>query len=262
MILADSHAHLYAQEFDVDRKNMIQRAINNGIKYFFLPNIDEESIAPMLQMEMDYPELCFPMMGLHPCSVKENVIEQLNLIEGWLKRRSFIGVGETGLDFYWDITFKNEQIISFEKHIEWAIKYKLPLIIHTRNSFEDTFNLVQKHHCKDLRGIFHCFSGTFEDAEKIMSLKTFKMGIGGVLTFKNSGLDRVVEQIPLEYLVLETDAPYLAPVPHRGKRNEPAFLEQIAFKLAQIKKIDVQTLSRITTENTLELFKISNNAKS
>lgn len=261
MILADSHAHLYAQEFDVDRSSMIQRAVNNGVKYFFLPNIDEESIAPMLQMEMDYPEKCFPMMGLHPCSVKENVNEQLNLIEEWFKKRNFIGVGETGLDYYWDATYKKEQIISFEKHIAWAIEFNLPLIIHTRNSFEDTFNLVQKHHSKDIRGIFHCFSGTIEDAEKIMSLKTFKMGIGGVLTFKNSGLDKVVEQIPIEYLVLETDAPYLAPVPHRGKRNEPAFLEQIAFKLAQIKKIDVQTLSRITTENTLELFNISSNAK-
>lgn len=260
MILADSHAHLYAEEFNADRKSMMQHAINNGINYFFLPNIDEDSIAPMLQMEMDYPEKCFPMMGLHPCSVKENVNEQLALIEHWLKKRNFIGVGETGLDYYWDTTFKKEQIISFEKHIAWAIEYKLPLIIHTRNSFEDTFNLVQKHNCKELKGIFHCFSGTAEDAEKIMSLETFKMGIGGVVTFKNSGLDKVVEQIPLDFLVLETDAPYLAPVPHRGKRNEPAFLEQIAFKLAQIKNIDVQTLSEITTKNTLQLFNISANA--
>ena len=261
MILADSHAHLYAEEFNADRKSVMQHAINNGVKYFFLPNIDEDSIAPMLQMEKDYPEKCFPMMGLHPCSVKENVVEQLNLIESWLRKKIFIGVGETGLDYYWDITFKKEQIFSFEKHIAWAIEYKLPLIIHTRNSFEDTFNLVQKHHCKELKGIFHCFSGTAEDAEKIMSLETFKMGIGGVVTFKNSGLDKVVEQIPLDYLVLETDAPYLAPVPHRGKRNEPAFLEQIAFKLAQIKNIDVQTLSEITTQNTLQLFNISANAK-
>lgn len=261
MILADSHTHLYAEEFNSDRKSMMQHAINNGVKYFFLPNIDEESIAPMLQMEMDYPEKCFSMMGLHPCSVKENVVEQLHLIENWLRKKTFIGVGETGLDYYWDISFKKEQIFSFEKHIKWAIEFDLPLIIHTRNSFDDTFNLVQKHHCKELKGIFHCFSGTLKDAEKIMSLKTFKMGIGGVVTFKNSGLDKVVEQIPLDYLVLETDAPYLAPVPHRGKRNEPAFLEKIAFKLAQIKNIDVQTLSEITTQNTLQIFNISANAK-
>lgn len=261
MILADSHTHLYAVEFNADRKSMMQRAINNGVNYFFLPNIDEESIAPMLQMEMDYPEKCFPMIGLHPCSVKEDVVEQLNLIESWLRKRNFIGVGETGLDYYWDTSFKKEQIISFEKHIQWAIEFNLPLVIHTRNSFEDTFNLVQKHHCKELKGIFHCFSGTLKDAEKILSLKTFKMGIGGVVTFKNSGLDKVVEQIPLDYLVLETDAPYLAPVPHRGKRNEPAFLEQIAFKLAQIKNIDVQTLSEITTQNTLQIFNMSANAK-
>lgn len=261
MILADSHAHLYAEEFNADRNSMMQHAINNGIQYFFLPNIDEDSIEPMLQMEKDFPGKCFPMMGLHPCSVKENVNEQLTLIENWLRKKEFVGVGETGLDYYWDTTFKKEQIISFEKHIEWAIEFKLPLIIHTRNSFEDTFSLVQKHHCDDLKGIFHCFSGNAEDAEKVMSLKTFKMGIGGVLTFKNSGLDKVVENIPLDFLVLETDSPYLAPVPHRGKRNEPAFLEQIAFKLAQIKSIDVQTLSENTTKNTLELFNIPSNAK-
>ncbi len=256
MILADSHAHLYAEEFNADRNSMMQHAINNGVKYFFLPNIDEDSIEPMLQMEKEFPGKCFPMMGLHPCSVNENINEQLALIELWLRKKHFVGVGESGLDYYWDSTFKKEQIISFEKHIRWAIEFKLPLIIHTRNSFEDTFNLVQKYICEDLKGIFHCFSGSLEEAEKIMSLKSFKMGIGGVLTFKNSGLDKVVENIPLEFLVLETDSPYLAPVPHRGKRNEPAFLEQIAFKLAQIKNIDVQTLSEITTKNTLELFNI------
>jgi TatD DNase family protein len=261
MILADSHAHLYAEEFNADRNAMMQNAVNNGVQYFFLPNIDEDSIRPMLQMEKDFPGKCFPMMGLHPCSVKENIHEQLALIENWLRKKAFVGVGETGLDYYWDTTFKKEQIISFEKHIEWAIEFKSPLIIHTRNSFEDTFRLVQKHHCDDLKGVFHCFSGNAEDAEKVMSLKNFKMGIGGVLTFKNSGLDKVVENIPLDFLVLETDSPYLAPVPHRGKRNEPAFLEQIAFKLAQIKNIDVQTLSEITTKNTLELFNIPSNAK-
>jgi TatD DNase family protein len=259
MILADSHAHLYAEEFNVDRNDMMQHAINNGVHYFFLPNIDEDSIEPMLQMEKEYPGKCFAMMGLHPCSVKENVNQQLQLIESWLNKRDFVGIGETGLDFYWDATFKKEQLKSFEKHIEWAISFKLPLIIHTRNSFEETFNLIKKYQCNDLRGIFHCFSGSMVDAEKIMSLKTFKLGIGGVLTFKNSGLDKVVENIPLEYIVLETDSPYLAPVPHRGKRNEPAFLEQIAFKLAQLKKIDVQTLSNITTNNTLELFNIKSN---
>lgn len=261
MILADSHAHLYSEEFNDDRKSIMQRAINNGVKYFFLPNIDEDSIMPMLQMVEEYPGMCFPMMGLHPCSVKENVNEQLALIESWLRKKQFVAVGETGLDYYWDTTYKKEQIISFEKHIEWAIEFKLPLIIHTRNSFYDTFSLVQKHICDDLKGIFHCFTGSMEDAEKIMLLKTFKIGIGGVLTFKNSGLDKVVEHIPLEFLVLETDAPYLAPVPHRGKRNEPAYLEQIAYKLAQVKNIDVKTLSQITTQNTLALFNISTHAK-
>lgn len=252
-MLIDTHTHLYAEEFDADRGLVIKKAIASGIKKFYLPNIDSSSIDVMLQLEKDFPENCFPMMGLHPCSVKENVEEELKIVEAWLNKRKFCAIGEIGIDLYWDKTFFEQQKAAFKKQIDWALQFNYPIIIHCREAFDEIFEILSSY--KTLpKGIFHCFSGNLEQAHKVISLGNFKLGIGGVVTFKNSGLDKVVEQIELQHLVLETDSPYLAPNPHRGKRNESGYLIQIAEKVSNLKNISIAELGEITSKNASEIF--------
>lgn len=253
MILTDTHTHLYAQEFDVDRSAMIKRAIDSGISRLFLPNIDCQSIQPMLDLVWAFPENCFPMMGLHPCSVDEHVEAQLFQIQKWLKKRKFYAIGEIGLDYYWSLDFKEQQISAFKKQLQWAIQFNLPVVIHSRNSTADVISVLKEINHSKLKGIFHCFSGTEEEAKEIVSLG-FYLGIGGVLTFKNSGLDKAIENIPIEHLVLETDAPYLAPIPYRGKRNESVYLIEVAKKLAELKHTSIENVAKITTENSKKIF--------
>lgn len=254
-VFTDTHTHLYAEEFAADRDNLLQEAIHQGLSRFFLPNIDSASIEPMLELERNYPGTCFPMMGLHPCSVKENWESEMALVEEWLGKRKFAAVGEMGIDLYWDKTFVEEQKIVFKKQVELANTYKLPIVIHSRDSFEMIYELLQETRKESPQGIFHCFTGTREQAERAMQMG-FHLGIGGVLTFKNSGLDKVVETIGLEHLVLETDAPYLAPVPHRGKRNLPVYVKLVAERLAQLHGKTVEEIASITTENSRRIFNV------
>ena len=251
-MLIDTHTHLYLDKFKPDRKEVIERAEEAGIKKFFLPNIDSNSIDSMLQMEVDFPEKCFAMMGLHPCSVKENYQDELQIVQEWLQKRKFCAVGEIGIDLYWDKTFFEQQKKAFLTQVEWAIDLKLPIVIHCRESMDITIELLQPYK-GNVNGIFHCFGGTVEQAKKIMDLE-FLMGIGGVLTYKKAKIDQVVKEIPLEYLVLETDSPYLAPVPFRGKRNESSYIKIIAKKLAEAKGISLELVSKHTTHNALNLF--------
>ncbi len=253
-MLTDTHTHLYLDEFDADRTELINKAVHSGITRFFLPNIDSKSIPALLSLEKTYPDNCFPMMGLHPCSVSNTYQEELKIAEHWLRKRKFAAVGEIGIDLYWDKTFFEQQEDAFQTQIKWAKELKLPVVIHTRNSFDEAFDIVLSHNDSGLRGIFHCFSGTVEQARKIISLGGFKMGIGGVVTFKNSGLDNVVREIGLEHFVLETDSPYLAPAPHRGKRNEPQYLMLIAQKIAELKNIPLEQVAEVTTQNSKEVF--------
>jgi TatD DNase family protein len=251
-MLIDTHIHLYAEEFDADREQLIKRALQNGIKRFYLPNVDSSSITVMHQLEKDYPENCFAMMGLHPCSVKENVEDEMKLVYEWLQKRPYAAIGEIGIDLYWDRTFFSEQIHAFKTQIKWALEFNYPIVIHCREAFDEVFTVL-KSYPKLPKGIFHCFSGNAQQAQQVIDLG-FKLGIGGVLTFKNSGLDKLMEQIDIQHLVLETDAPYLAPVPFRGKRNEPLYLIEVARKLAEIKNISFDELSETTSFNALSLF--------
>lgn len=253
MMLIDTHCHLYAEEFDNDRAEMIRRAQAAGVQQLYLPGIDSTCIDAMLQLEKDYPGVCFPMMGLHPCYVKENYKEELAIVKNWLERRPFCAVGEIGLDYYWDKTFMTEQQEAFELQMSWAFEKKMPIVIHTRNAMQETIEMVKPWAKKGLGGIFHCFSGSYESAKQIVDLG-FYLGIGGVITYKNAGLPAALEQIGVEHLVLETDAPYLSPVPFRGKRNESAYLTHVLDKLVETKRILPQELSRITTENAQKIF--------
>ncbi len=252
-MLIDTHAHLYLEQFDEDREEMLQRAKDKGIKKFFLPNVDSSTIEDMLALEEKYPEVCFAMMGLHPCSVKSNYKEELVIVEKWLKKRPFVAVGEIGTDLYWDKTFVEEQKDAFRIQVNWAKDLGVPVVIHCRDSMDLTIDLVQKEQDGRLRGIFHCFGGSLEQAKKIIDLG-FYLGIGGVLTFKKSGLDKTVQKIPLEHLVLETDAPYLAPTPFRGKRNESAYIHQIGEKLASVKETTLEEVAKVTSENARKVF--------
>jgi len=253
MKLIDTHTHLYTEEFNTDRKKTFERAMAEGVEKFFLPAIDSTYTHSMLQTKSMFPHKVFLMAGLHPCSVKENFREELDKVFEFMSRNNFAGFGETGLDFYWDKTFIEEQKISLRQHCNWAIEFKKPLILHTRNSMDDAIAIVQEFACPDLKGIFHCFSGNLEQAEKIIDLG-FYLGIGGVLTFKNSGLDKVIKEIDLKHIVLETDSPYLAPVPFRGKRNESAYLKIIAEKLSLVKECTVEHVARLTSENAESVF--------
>jgi TatD DNase family protein len=253
MQFIDTHAHIYLEEFDVDREVVINRAINEGVGKMVLPNVDLETIAAMTDLEILYPENVFSALGLHPCSVKEKYKSDLLVIQSMLEKRKYIAIGETGLDLYWDKTFYKEQIDALEQQIKWALDYNLPIILHCRETTVQTIEIVSAY--KELKGVFHAFSGTVNDAKKIIDLGYY-IGIGGVVTFKNSGLDKIVEHIPLSSIVLETDAPYLTPVPHRGKRNEPMYLKLVAEKLAEIYNCSINEVSVKTTENAKRLFEI------
>jgi len=254
MHLYDTHIHLYAEEFEADRSALINKAISNGVSRFYLPNIDSASISAMLDLEKEYPQQCFAMMGLHPCSVNQNVKEELKTVREWLNKRSFAGIGEIGLDLYWDKTYFKEQQEAFVNQIDWALEYDYPIIIHVRNAFKETIELL-KGFTTLPKGIFHCFSGTVDEANQVLALGQFKLGIGGVLTFKNSGLDQVVQSIDIKHLVLETDAPYLAPAPFRGKRNEPSYILEVAKRLAELKSLEMDVVAEITSKNAEEIFK-------
>lgn len=253
MQLIDTHAHLYAEEFDTDRTEMIQRALDTGLTRMYLPNIDSSSIEGMLALEAQFPGQCLAMMGLHPCYVKENYQEELALVKSWLEKRSFPAIGEIGIDLYWDKTFVSEQEEAFLTQVKWAKQYDLPIVIHSRESMDLIIELLKPVRHERLRGIFHCFTGTVTQAEAAIELG-FLLGIGGVLTFKKSGLDAVLSEIDLKHLVLETDAPYLAPTPFRGKRNESSYLLKVAEKLAEVKGVSLNEVAAITTQNALQLF--------
>lgn len=255
MNFIDTHTHLYAQEFKDDRKAVVEKAIQNGVSKLFLPNIDIHSIQPMLDLCWDFPQNCFPMMGLHPCSIDKHVEAHLFQIQKWFKKRKFYAVGEIGLDYYWSDEFKEQQIRAFKLQIQWAIQMDLPIVIHSRNSNEDVISILKEMKHPKLRGIFHCFGGNAEQAKEVVELG-FLLGIGGVITFKNGGLDKAIEEIDLTHLVLETDSPYLAPVPHRGKRNESFYILEIAKKLAELKKVGLAQVAKITTQNAKKVFAI------
>lgn len=250
----DTHAHIYHEDFIKDRIDMLQRCSESGVGKIFMPNVDHASIDPMMELESRYGGTCFSMMGLHPCSVKRGFERELYIVEEWLGRRKFAAIGEIGTDLYWDKTLFDEQQEAFTIQVNWAKKFRLPVVIHCRESIDETIALVDKLKDDNLTGIFHCFTGTKEQADRITSLG-FYLGIGGVSTFKNSGLDKVLPEIKLEHLVLETDSPYLAPVPHRGKRNEPAYIPLVADKLSVLKRTTVEEVKRVTTQNALTVFK-------
>ena len=252
--LIDTHAHLYSSKFDHDRSEMVRRAIAAGVTRMYLPNIDSASIDAMLALEAEFPEHCFAMMGLHPSHVKPDTYEQeLTLVEDWLRRRSWAGVGETGIDLYWDKTTLPIQQIAFARQIEWAKDLNRPIIVHSRDSNEECLALVKAGQDGRLRGIFHCFSGTVEQARRMIDLG-FMIGIGGTLTYAKSELPAVLREIPLEHIVLETDSPYLPPVPHRGKRNESAYVRLVAEMLSEVKVLPVGEIARVTTANALKMF--------
>jgi len=252
-MLIDTHTHLYAEEFKEDRGALIGKAISLGIEKFYLPNIDSRSIDGMLAVEKQYPKNCFAMMGLHPCSVNENVNTELALVKDWLGKRQFAAIGEVGIDLYWDKTFFEEQKQAFKTQIDWALAYNYPIVIHCRQAFDEIYEILIGFK-KLPKAIFHCFSGNLEQAKKIIDLGDFKLGIGGVVTFKNSGLDHVIENTAIEHLVIETDAPYLAPIPFRGKRNEPAYLLSVVKKISEIKGLSTEEVAILTSKNASFIF--------
>ena len=255
MRFIDTHAHLYSSPLNENRELIIQNAINNGIDTIIMPAIDSDTLESMLELEAAYPNNCIAMMGLHPCSVKDNVQQELDIVEAQLKKRKFIAIGEIGLDYYWDKTFIQQQIEAFTTQMQWALEKQLPIVIHTRNAMGETIEAVKPFAKKGLRGIFHCFSGSQESAQQIISMG-FHLGLGGVLTYKNAAVAEAIKEIPMSHLVLETDAPYLSPVPYRGKTNEPAFMIEVAKKLAEIKNIPLQEVAAITTNNAKAVFGI------
>ena len=253
MILIDTHCHLYGEEFTADIDAVIERARKQGVNRFYLPSIDSEAIPSMMALEEKYPDVCIPMMGLHPCYVKENFREELVIVGDWLAKRPFVAIGEIGLDFYWDKTFVAQQYEAFHLQMQWALAMTLPIVIHTRNAMPETIETVKPYADKGLRGIFHCFSGNAEEAKQVTDMG-FLLGIGGVITYKNSGLAEALAAISTEWLVLETDAPYLTPAPFRGKRNESSYLQYIIEKLAEVKNLPVADLAAITTANAQKIF--------
>jgi len=253
MVLTDTHAHLYSEKFDEDRAAMIQRAKEVGVSRFFIPAIDASYTAKMLQLEKDFPDAIFLMMGLHPTSVNENYKQELAHIQDLLSQRSFVAIGEIGIDLYWDKTYLKEQQDAFRTQIRWAKEKKLPIAIHCRDAFDEVFAVLEEEKGDDLHGIFHCFTGTYNQAIQAIGYN-MKLGIGGVVTFKNGKIDQFLQDIPLEHIVLETDAPYLAPTPYRGKRNESAYIPLIAQKLADIYQTDIESVAKITTQNSLDVF--------
>ena len=253
--MIDNHAHIYASEFDNDRDEVVKRALEQGIDKILLPNIDLESIEPMLKTEAAYPEICRSMMGLHPCYVDGNVEQTLAIIRGWFEKHNFIAVGEIGIDLYWDKTFRAEQEMAFVTQLNWAKEMNLPVVIHTRDSIEETLTLLRQEQDGSLRGVFHCFGGSVEEAQAINELG-FHLGLGGVSTFKNGGMDKVIPHLDMNWVILETDCPYLAPVPHRGKRNEPAYTSLVAARVAELRGESLEVIDTLTTKNAEALFNL------
>jgi TatD DNase family protein len=254
-MLIDTHAHIYSEDFLHDIDEVLQRAYDNDVKKIILPNIDSGSVKRLLDLTDAYPHLCFPLIGIHPTSVAADYREELEAVEYWLEKRKFYGIGEIGIDLYWDRTFLNEQQDAFRHQLRLAKSHQLPVVIHVRESFEEIYSVLKEEQDGTLTGIFHCFSGTESEARKIIDLG-FLMGIGGVVTFNNNNLEEVLKDIPVKNLVLETDAPYLTPVPKRGKRNESAYLVYVAQAVAKIYGLSVNELAEITSENARSLFKI------
>jgi TatD DNase family protein len=255
MQLIDTHTHLYLPEFDSDRDEIIGRAVKSSVVMMLMPNIDLKSVGSMLASESKYPGICFSMIGLHPTSVKEDFNEQLDKLEGICSEHRFIAIGEIGIDLYWDKTFLKEQLIAFRRQISFAIQCGLPVAVHARDSFPEVFSVLDEFSGKGLKGVFHAFTGTLQDAEKAIAMG-FKLGIGGIVTFKNSGLDKVVKETGVQNLILETDSPYLSPVPYRGKRNESSYICIINKKIAEIAGMSEEEVAEITFENTTRLFSL------
>lgn len=255
MIITDTHTHLYSVAFEDDRNNMIQRAIDAGVSRFFIPAIDASYTDAMLQLEVHFPNNVFLMMGLHPTSVKENYLVELAHVEEMLTKRSFTAIGEIGIDLYWDTSTLDIQKKAFKHQIQLAKKYKLPIVIHCREAFDEIFDVLEEERSTDLFGIFHCFSGTLEQAKRAISFN-MKLGIGGVVTFKNGKIDQFLHEIDLEHIVLETDSPYLAPNPYRGKRNESAYIIKVLEKLSELYNLSQEKIAEITTQNSKDVFKI------
>lgn len=255
MFFIDTHSHIYLEQFNDDRKDVVSRAVKEGVSKIFLPNIDSSTTSDMLELCNEYPDNCFPMMGLHPCSVKEDFKNEIAHIEEELAKRTFYAIGEIGIDLYWDKSFLKEQQEAFRLQCALAKKHNLPIVIHVRDAFDEIFDLMDELNDENLYGIFHCFSGNAEQAQRIIAYGNFMLGIGGVVTFKNAKLDEALVNVPLKYLVLETDAPYLTPAPFRGKRNEPAYIPYIAKKLAEIYGVSVEEIAQQTTENATTVFK-------
>ncbi|MFI5160564.1 MAG: TatD family hydrolase [Sphingobacteriales bacterium] len=255
MLLTDTHTHQYYQSDPQKRQELMQRCLDNGIGRLFLPNVDSASMELVFSQVAAFPEYCFPMLGLHPCDVKANWREELEFIHAAIPKHKIYAIGEIGIDLYWDKSTLDIQIEAFKIQIAWAKKLKLPIVIHCRNSFDEVFEVLQQEQDENLRGILHCFTGTIEQARQLIGMG-FYLGIGGVVTYKNSGLDKVVEQIDLEHIVLETDSPYLTPVPFRGKPNESSYLLYVAQKVADLHQTDLETVAKITTENSRVIFGI------
>jgi len=251
--MIETHAHIYSEEFKPDIGEVINRSKEVGIEAIYMPNIDHSSIDVMLELEQKYPDYCIPMMGLHPCSVKKDFEKELYIVEEWLGNRSFVAVGEIGTDLHWDKSFKAEQIEAFKIQSDWAKKYDIPIIIHCRESLDMTISLVEEMKEEGFTGVFHCFNGNVDQAKRIRELG-FYIGLGGVSTFKNAGMDKVIPYIEMDNVVLETDSPYLAPAPNRGKRNEPSFLKLIAQKVADLRETSFENIKDITTKNAQKLF--------
>lgn len=251
----DTHTHLYLKEFDQDRDTVVVRAREQGVSHMLLPNVDARTIGPMMQLHEAYPAHCLPMMGLHPTSVKPGFEKTLQEMESWFEKKKIVAVGETGIDLYWDQTHKVLQQEAFVMHMEWALQYDLPLVIHSRNSVNEIKDALESYRGRGLRGVMHCFPGDEKQAGWFIDFGLL-LGIGGVVTYKKSDMAKVVSHVGLEYVILETDAPYLPPVPFRGKRNEPAYLHYVANKIAEIKKIPVEDVAAITSSNAIQLFNL------
>ncbi len=253
-VLIDTHTHVYLGQFDADRRAVIERAVAAGVRKQFMPNIDSKTVSSMLDVARAFPGICLPMMALHPTSVKENYKEELRIIEQWFEKESFVAVGETGIDLYWDKTFEKEQKDALSQHIYWAVQHDLPLVLHSRNSMQELFDVLEAHKHLSFTGVFHCFPGDEQQAKKAVGMG-FMLGVGGVVTYNKSIMAKVAKAIGLEHIILETDAPYLAPVPHRGKRNESAYLVHVAGHIATIKDMTNEEVAAITTENAIRMFR-------
>jgi TatD DNase family protein len=252
--MIDTHSHIYSEDFNADRHEVIRRAQDVGVTHIILPNCDSTTLPQMLALEAAYPDYCHAAIGLHPTSIKEDYNEELALVKSELERREYLAIGEIGIDLYWDKTFVAEQTLAFKQQLDWALEYQLPVIIHVRDSFRESMDALLPYKNSGLTGVFHSFTGTLEEAREIIAFGGFKLGINGIVTFKNSGLEGVVEQVDLKHLLIETDSPYLTPVPYRGKRNESAYVSLVLEKLASIFKMSAQEVDAITTRNAFELF--------